>query len=261
MSSAYHPQTDGQTEVVNRGLECYLRCMTGERPKEWTQWLSLAEYWYNTNFHTSINTTPFEVVYGQPPTFHVPYVVGTSSVDKVDRTLAAREEAINVLKFHLRRAQDRMKAITDGHRTDRHYAVGDMVYLKLQPYRQISVRQGVQHKLSSKFFGPFEIISKVGEVAYKLQLPDTAKVHPVFHVSQLKRCKSKEISMGTFPTCNEEGLIAVEPFKILDRRLQKKGNAATVYVLVQWANGTADDATWEWIEDLQRRFPQFLADA
>ncbi|GJR39964.1 putative mitochondrial protein [Tanacetum coccineum] len=232
-----------------------------ERPKEWTKWLSLAEYWYNTNFHTSINTTPFEVVYGQPPTFHVPYVVGTSSVDKVDRTLAAREEAINVLKFHLRRAQDRMKAITDGHRTYRHYAVGDMVYLKLQPYRQISVRQGVQHKLSSKFFGPFEIISKVGEVAYNLQLPDTAKVHPVFHVSQLKRCKSKEISMGTFPTCNEEGLIVVEPFKILDRRLQKKGNAATVYVLVQWANGTADDATWEWIEDLQRRFPQFLADA
>ncbi|GKG30411.1 reverse transcriptase [Tanacetum coccineum] len=67
--------------------------------------------------------------------------------------------------------------------------------------------------------------------------------------------------MGNLPTCTEEGLIAVEPVKILDMRLQKKGNSATVYVLVQWANGTSDDATWEWIEDLQRRFPQFLTNA
>ena len=72
MSTAYHPQTDGQTEVVNGCLECFLRCMTGERPKEWTQWLALAEYWYNTNFHTSINTTPFEVVYCQTPLFICP---------------------------------------------------------------------------------------------------------------------------------------------------------------------------------------------
>ncbi|GJR94732.1 putative mitochondrial protein [Tanacetum coccineum] len=97
----------------------------GKRPNEWTQWLSVGEYWYNTNFHTSINTTPFEIVYGQASTFHIPYVLGTSNVDKVDRTLAAREEAINVLKFHLRRAQDRMKAIVDGHKTDRQYDVGD----------------------------------------------------------------------------------------------------------------------------------------
>ena len=76
---------------------CYLRCMTGEKPREWTQWLALAEYWYNTNFHTSINTTPFEVVYGQPPTLHVPYLMGTINVDLVDRTLSALEEAIYML--------------------------------------------------------------------------------------------------------------------------------------------------------------------
>ncbi|GJV10940.1 retrotransposon-related protein [Tanacetum coccineum] len=119
MSTAYHPQSDGQTEVVNMCLECYFRCMTGEKPKEWTHWISLAEYWYNTNFHTSINTTPFEIVYGQAPTFHIPYVLGTSNVDQVDRTLAAREDAFSMLKIHLRRAQDRMKAIADGHTTDR----------------------------------------------------------------------------------------------------------------------------------------------
>ncbi|GJU39438.1 reverse transcriptase [Tanacetum coccineum] len=167
---------------------------------------------------TSIKTNPFEIVYGQPPTFHISYVLGTSNVYKVDRTLSAREEAINVLKFYLRRAQDRMKAVADGHGSDRTYAVGDMIYLKLQPYKQITVRQGVHHK-------------------------------------------TKEIAMGVFPTCTDDGLLAIEPYKILDRRLQKRGNAATVFVLMQQANSTPDDATWEWVEDLQKRFPQFKLDA
>ncbi|GJY66503.1 ty3-gypsy retrotransposon protein [Tanacetum coccineum] len=87
MSTAYHPQSDGQTEVNIGTIPIFI----------------------------SIMTTPFEIVYGQPPTFHIPYVLGTSNVDMVDRTLSAREEAINVLKFYLMRAQDRMKAIADGH--------------------------------------------------------------------------------------------------------------------------------------------------
>nr|GEX26368.1 Ty3/gypsy retrotransposon protein [Tanacetum cinerariifolium] len=109
MSTAYHPQSNGQTEVVNRCLECILRCMTGERPKEWTKWLALAEYWYNTNFHTSIGTTPFEVVYCQTPPIHLPYLSSESKVDSVDKTLLAREQVIEMLKFHLKRTKDRMK--------------------------------------------------------------------------------------------------------------------------------------------------------
>ena len=71
-SSAYHPQSDGQTEIVNKCLETYLRCMTSESPKDWLKWISLAEYWYNTNFHSAINTTPYEAVYGQAPPLQVP---------------------------------------------------------------------------------------------------------------------------------------------------------------------------------------------
>nr|GEV27032.1 retrovirus-related Pol polyprotein from transposon TNT 1-94 [Tanacetum cinerariifolium] len=106
---ACHPQTDGQTEVVNRYLEGYLRCMIGEQSKKWFEWLPLAELWYNTNFSTSINTTPFEVVYGQTPPIHVSYLGGLSKVGAVERTPLAREGVIQVLKFHLQRSQNKVK--------------------------------------------------------------------------------------------------------------------------------------------------------
>ena len=259
-SSAYHPQTDGQTEIVNKCLESYLRCMTGEKPKDWVKWLPLAEYWYNTNFHSSTNTTPFEVVYGQPPPLHIPYVAKDSPVEAVDRTLQAREATIQLLKFNLKKAQDRMKSQADRKRSEREFELGAWVYLKLQPYRQTTIRQGKQHKLSPKFFGPFQVIQRIGQVAYKLQLPASAQVHPVFHVSQLKPCYSEAAIMGDFPQCDPDGLLAATPIKLLDRKMVKQGNRAAVYGLIQWSNGTADDATWESLADITKRFPAFVLD-
>ncbi|GJS76443.1 retrotransposable element Tf2 [Tanacetum coccineum] len=94
LTTAYHPQSDGQTEVVSMCLERYLRCMTYEKPKAWSKWVSLAKYWYNTTYHTSIKTIPYEVLYGQPPPNHIAYVQGQCLVDVVDRTLTAREAMI-----------------------------------------------------------------------------------------------------------------------------------------------------------------------
>ena len=108
MSTAYHPQTDGQSEVVNRCLESYLRCMIHERPKDWAKWLPLVEWWYNTIFHSSIITTPYAVIYGHPTLVHMPYLPGDSRVVTVDRSLQARKAAIKLLKFYLERAQHRM---------------------------------------------------------------------------------------------------------------------------------------------------------
>ncbi|CAL9243054.1 unnamed protein product [Arabidopsis halleri] len=98
-STAYHPQTDGQTEVTNKTLETYLRCMTADAPQTWSKWLPLAEWWYNTTFHSAIKCTPFEIVYGQPPPVHLPYLPGESSSVVVDRSLQKREELIAMLKF------------------------------------------------------------------------------------------------------------------------------------------------------------------
>ncbi|GKV48666.1 hypothetical protein SLEP1_g55467 [Rubroshorea leprosula] len=121
-SSAYHPQTDGQTEVVNRCLENYLRCMTGDRPTEWSKWLPLAEWWYNTNFHTATQISPFEVLYGFPPPLHIVYVPGDSDVAAVDQSLQAREA---MLKKGNKFASHRMKSVTWQHGGESDAASGE----------------------------------------------------------------------------------------------------------------------------------------
>ena len=100
------------------------------------------------------------------------------------------------------------------------------------------------------------MIDIIGQVAYKLQLPPSAKVHPVFHVSQLKACHSDVHEMGAFPQCDPEGLIAATPLKLLDRKFVKQGNRPVVFGLIQWSNGSEDEATWELLSDIVQRFPE-----
>ncbi|GJT98869.1 transposon ty3-I gag-pol polyprotein [Tanacetum coccineum] len=174
LSIAYHPQTDSQTEVVNRCLE-------------------------------SINTTPFEVVYGQKPPTHISYMAGDSHMEVVDR--------------------------------------------------QVTLRMHKQHKFSPKFYGPFQIEAKCGEVAYKLT--DAATIHNVFHVSQLKLFRGQPTIPIPIPHCNKEGLITAVPVAVLDRRIAKVNNVVVVYWLIQWSNGNVDDATCEVATNLQARYHAF----
>ncbi|GJT25705.1 hypothetical protein Tco_0895642 [Tanacetum coccineum] len=104
-----------------------------------------------------------------------------------------------------------MVNMSNNSRSKRAFETGDWVYVKLQPHRQLSVRQGVHHKLSAKYFGPFQVIGKIVEVAYKLQLPNTSLVHHVFHVSQLKKCHGQTVMEGVLTRCEDDGRLVVEP--------------------------------------------------
>ncbi|KAL8151213.1 hypothetical protein V2J09_021021 [Rumex salicifolius] len=256
-STSYHPQTDGQTEITNKTLETYLRCMTADNPASWSKWLPLAEWWYNTNFHTAIQCSPYEILYGQPPPLHLPYLPGESASVAVDRSLQKREEMISVLKFHLLRAQNRMRQAADSHRSIREFKLGDFVYLKLQPYRQHSLKSRLPHKLSPRYYGPFKVIDKVGNVAYKLELPPSAAIHNVFHVSQLKLCPNPPSSTPSLPQYLLDVGTAREPEAILERKMVKRQNAAATKVLVQWKGTDPSQATWEFYQDFVAKFPNF----
>lgn len=141
MSSANHPQTDGQIEKLNQCLETYLRCAVHASPKQWSQWLPLAEYWYNTNYHSALGKTPFQVLYGYTPRHLGVSNLQSSAPPDLSGWLQSREETAALLHQHLLRAQQRMKVQEDKHRTEREFQVGDMVYMKLQPYAETSVAQ------------------------------------------------------------------------------------------------------------------------
>jgi hypothetical protein len=89
LNTNYHPQTDGQTKVFNKFLETYLRCFASEKQNQWTQWLPLVEWWYNTSYHTTTRMTPFEAVYGHKPSSVLSYLPGASKVQAVDQTLTS----------------------------------------------------------------------------------------------------------------------------------------------------------------------------
>ena len=91
MSSSYHPQIDGQIKVVNKGLEHYLRVFAADKPNTWVKWLPLAKFWFNTNFHISTKMTPFEALYGYPPSRVLDYIAGTIRVGAVDLLLKDRQ--------------------------------------------------------------------------------------------------------------------------------------------------------------------------
>jgi hypothetical protein len=215
MSSAYHLQTDGQTERVNQCLETYLRCFAHACPSKWIQWIALAEFWYNSSHHSSLGRSPFEVLYGFPPRHFGILPPTATPIADLNTWLDDRALMTSVIQQHLSRAQTRMKHQADKHRSERSFSVGDWVFLKLQPYVQSSLARRAHQKLSFRFFGPYKILERVGAAAYKLALPSSSSIHPVFHVSQLKASHGKLPVSDVLPDALAQFQV---PQQILDHR-------------------------------------------
>lgn len=197
------------------------------------------------------------MVYGQQPAIHLPYCPQSTMVEAVDRSFTAREQMIQRLQANLMRAQARMKVQVDRHRTDREFSVGDWVLLKLQPYRQSSTQHRASEKLSPRFFGPYQVLHRVGKVAYTLALPPDSRIHPTFHVSLLKPCPSSAMQHVPLPLDWGNMDQPRAPLKILKRRMVQRRHKAVIEVLVQWLGELEEDATWEVLYNLKQQFPTF----
>jgi ribosomal protein L21E len=261
-STAYHPESDGQTERVNQCLEQYLRRMAFQEPKKWAEWLPAAEWWYNSSYHSSLKTTPFEALYGYPPPQIQTIALPCNTSEEATITLQEKEHALKSLQQNLLQAQQRMKKYADMNRTERKFSEGDMVYLKMQPYRETALGLRNALKLSSKYYGPFRILKTVGKVAYQLQLPAGTKLHDVFHVNQLKRhLGPAAVPNPTLPLLTPDGKVKVAPLAILQYRQVERNtgeyNIAVPQWLIHWENMSPADATWEDAKFIRATFPSF----
>jgi len=184
LSTAYHPQTDGQTERVNQELEQYLRVFIDHRQEQWPDWLGTAEFAYNNKIHTTTKTSPFQVNYGQNPRMGFEgrrkgrYKAAGKFVEKMRKI---QEEA----KAALGKAQEEMKKYADKKRgKGEEYRVGDLVLLSTKDLKwQMKGRRS--EKLTERFIGPYKVKGIVFSNVIELELPKTIKIHPVVNVSRV----------------------------------------------------------------------------
>ncbi|CAM8954215.1 unnamed protein product [Rhodiola kirilowii] len=230
-STAYHPQSDGQTKVINRGQEDYLRCFISDNQKAWLQLLPWAEYSYNKAFHSSIGHTPYEVVYGRPPPNLLDYVPGTTTLPAVEELLTNLDQLLQDLKGNL-------------------------------PYRQNSLRSRGTNKLARRFYGPFEVLERIGPVAYRLKLPSTARIHNVFHIALLRRFVGNPATINPhFPAQLEDLRPNLTPADILGSRHIKVPNGWKTQWLIKWKDLSTTEATWEFKDEILKDFPTLNLEA
>ena len=151
----YHTQSNGKTNIVNKFLEGYLYFFSFDKQTQWVKWFPLAEWWYNTSFHTSSKMSPFLVVYGYHPPSITSSLKGNTKVQVVEDHIGNQQEVLKLLKDNLVMAHNRMKQEAYQHRSERKFEVGDWVFLRLQPYKQISLKQqNKDNKLAPNIMAP-----------------------------------------------------------------------------------------------------------
>ena len=179
--------------------------------------------------------TPFKAIYVHDPPSLLAASFTQDTLPDLVTQLAERDVILSRLKINIQHAQARMKHQADKHRTELQFKRGHMVLVKLQPYWQNSVALRKHQKLSLHYFGPFPILQKIGSVAYKLELPKYARIHPVFHVSMLKKFEGSPPSpyvplpLLTIP----KGPI-INPVEVLDARTIQRGSTWATQALIRW---------------------------
>ncbi|GJU62259.1 reverse transcriptase domain-containing protein [Tanacetum coccineum] len=223
MSTAYHPQTDGQSERTIQTLEDMLRACVLDFRGSWDVHLSLVEFSYNNSYHSSVRCAPFEAFYGRKCRSPIMWAeVGECQLIGPELVQETTEK-ISQIKDRLKAACDRQKSYADKRRKPLEFSVGDYIFLKVSPWKGV-VRFGKKGKLAPRFVGPFEIIEKVGPVADKLELPEELDgVHNTFHVSNHKKCLADQTLQVLLDEIQVDAKLNFmkEPVEILEREFKK----------------------------------------
>ncbi|KAL0540282.1 hypothetical protein IC582_024516 [Cucumis melo] len=259
-STAFHPQTDGQTERLNQVLEDMLRACALEFPGSWDSHLHLMEFAYNNSYQATIGMTPFEALYGR--CCRSPVCWGEVGEQRLmgPELVQSTNEAIQKIRSRMHTAQSRQKSYADVRRKDLEFEIGDKVFLKVAPMNGV-LRFERRGKLSPRFVGPFEILERIGPVAYRLALPPSlSTVHDVFHVSMLRKYVPDPSHVVDYePLEIDEKLSYIEqPVEVLAREVKTLRNKQIPLVKVLWRNHRVEEATWEREDDMRSRYPELF---
>ena len=253
-STAFHPQTDGQTERVNGVLNQYLRNYVSADQRDWTEYLALAEFSYNKAKHAATGESPFKVAYGVEPLMPTDLALeGVQSEFEKSQVaedfVVQREAMLEKIKLHLDKAQKRyIKQVNKGRRQV-DFVEGQKVWLNVKNF---TLPEGLTPKFMAKYAGPFVIAKRLFEDVYKLELPQEIKVHPTFHVSLLKpyhedtlRPERKQVLRPLPELVGDHLEYEVEGI-LKSRNTKKKGKE----YLVKWRGYHEKEATWVGAKDM-----------
>jgi len=234
MSYAYHPQTDGQSERVIQSLEDSLRTCILDHLGNWDEVLLLVDFTYNNSYQASIGMAPYEALYGKrcrnPLCW---YQDGESFLLEPD-LLQQTTEKVQLVRDRLQTSQSRQKAYADRRRRPLEFEAGEHVFLRVT--RTTGVGRAIRSwKLSPKFLGPYQILRRIGLMAYEIALPpQLANLHPVFHVSHLRKYvfDPSHVLEVEDVQVREDFRVVVQPVAIEDHQVKERKRRATSLVKV-----------------------------
>ena len=259
MSSAFRPNTDGQTERTNRFIEDYLRNYVHATQENWAELVYSAEIAYNSRVHESIKMSPFEADIGYIPRAvpdHVfDRIVGSKSKQEIWQFGKRQQETLELLKSTLEEAQNRMKRYYDRNRPIQTFAVGDKVLLSAKNLNieHLGISASGTTKFGPLWIGPYPVLAKTSIDTYKLQLPVGLHLHPEFHTSLLKPYQFD--ADGERLNLPNEGMVGAGGAKnswLIEDVIKHKREKDTVYYLVKWLGFPAEHNTWEPLENISR---------
>ncbi|GJW12764.1 putative nucleotidyltransferase, ribonuclease H [Tanacetum coccineum] len=260
MSTAYHPQTDGQSERTIQTLEDMLRACVIDFGNGWVKHLPLVEFSYNNSYHASIKAAPFEALYGRKCRSPVCWAeVGQVQLTGPEIVQETTEKVIQI-KQRMQAARDRQKSYADLKRKPMEFQVGDRVMLKVSPWKGV-VRFGKRGKLNPRYVRPFKVLAKVGSVAYKLKLPqELSRVHNTFHVSNLKKSYSDEPLAVPLEGLHIDDKIQFveEPVEIMEREIKRLKRSHIPLVKVRWNSKRGPEFTWEREDSFKKKYPHLF---
>ena len=250
LSTAYHPQTDGQTERVSQVLERYLRVFVSYKQDDWSKLLQRAAFSYNNSIHSAIQMSPFLANFGYSPRWLDDIVEIDPSIPLVVEKIQDLKAVHEMCKENIKVANEYYAKYYDAKkRAGPEFKVGDMVLLSMN---HVTTRRPTQ-KFDIKYAGPYPITEIIGSRSYRLELPESFRVHPVFHISRLKEFHGPEIEGQSYeppgPVEVDEQLNEIYDVKaVTDSRIRKR----KLEYQVEWVGyeGTDEAVTWEPVENL-----------